>query len=40
MKEIDEIIHHASVFIQEAKIKALDMWIKLLEGKKQTKTNK
>lgn len=36
MKEIDEIIHYASIFIQETKIKALEMWIKLLEGKNKT----
>lgn len=40
MRQIDEIIHHASIFIQETKIKAMEMWIKLLEGKKETKADK
>lgn len=36
MNPIEEIYERTSIFLQEVKIKALDVWIKLLEGKNKT----
>lgn len=33
MTQLETIVHEVSIFFQEIKVKALEIWIKILSGK-------